>query len=296
MEKKPELSVILINYNDKDNLKECLLSLQEHLSPSLAEILVVDNSSSDGSVDFLQQHFPEVRLICNSENVGYARANNQGIRESRGKYILLLNTDTVVYPYTLNVLLEEIKANVRAGAAGPLLFSRSGECQVSFGRKVSFWGELLQKGFLNAYFKSKLKRSKKKREVDWLSGACLMSRRDVLEEAGLFDGSFFLYFEDIDLCTRIRQKGWTLIFQPQARVLHKGGASTSNKRLLSRFHYRKSQLYFYRKHNSRASLFFLRVYLRLIFFVLWALAFGKRREDREMRRKFWTLLSENEKN
>lgn len=292
MEKKPELSVILINFNDRANLEECLLSLQEHLSQSSAEILVIDNSSSDGSVEFIQQHFPRVRLICNAENVGYARANNQGIRESRGRYILLLNTDTVVYPYALNVLLEEVKTNARVGAAGPLLFSRKGGCQVSFGRKVNFWSELLQKGFLNPYFKSKLKRSKKKREVGWLSGACLMSKRDVLEEAGLFDGAFFLYFEDIDLCTRIRQKGWTLIFQPQARILHKGGASTSNNRLFSRFHYRKSQLYFYKKHNSRISLFFLRLYLRLSFFVLWLLGHGKKREDREMRRKFWTLLSE----
>jgi GT2 family glycosyltransferase len=113
-----------------------------------------------------------------------------------------------------------------------------------------------------------LRKTRKKREVGWLSAACLMTRREALEAAGFFDEFFFLYFEDIDLCYRLREKGWKLVFLPEAKALHIGGTSTASNRSFSRYHYRRSQIYFYRKHNSRISIFLLRLYLRLVFILM----------------------------
>jgi len=225
------------------------------------EVIVVDNQSSDGSPEWVRRNFPRVRLITNTENVGFARGNNQGIRESRGKYILLLNTDTILQPKAVQYLLEELKSNRRIGGVGPALLSEKDSIQVSFGTKVSFFREVFQKLALNPYYRWGLKKGGDKREVGWLSAACLLTRRDVLDEVGFFDEQFFLYFEDIDLCVRIREKGYVLEYLPRARIYHVGGASTEGLKLFGRYFYRKSQLYFYQKHNSRTALTLLRLYL-----------------------------------
>jgi GT2 family glycosyltransferase len=170
----------------------------------------------------------------------------------------------------LGRLLEELRSDPKAGAVGPALLRGSGSFQVSFGRRVSFFPELLQKLVLNPYFRFALKWSRKKRSVGWLSAACLLVRRTALLSAAGFDEDFFIYFEDIDLCLRIKKAGWTLVYLPQARVLHVGGATTSSHLVAGRFEYRKSQMAFYNKHRSKASRFLLRLYLRLnIRFMAW---------------------------
>lgn len=289
-EEKPEVSVIFVNYNDKVYLKECLSSLEESALHFRLELIVVDNNSSDGSQEFIRSHFPRVKLICNSENKGFAKASNQGIRESQGDFLLFLNTDTIVSSEALSLLLQEIKANPQVGAVGPALLKGENQHQVSFGRRVSFGSEFLQKSLFNPYYKLMLKHSRKKKEVGWLSAACLLAKKDVLEEVYMFDENFFLYFEDIDLCLRIREKGWKLVYIPQAEVFHKGGATTSSLVVSSRHEYRKSQLYFYQKHNSRGSLFLLRIYLYLNFCLLFL--FSSLGKSGELRRKrdFFELL------
>jgi len=155
---------------------------------------------------------------------------------------------------------------------------------------VSFASQIFQKYFLNPFHKLRLKSIQKRKEVGWLSAACFMTRREILEDVDLFDENFFLYFEDIDLCYRIRKKGWSLLFLPQARVFHKGGTSTGKDKVSSRFEYRRSQLYFYQKHNSKVSLFLLRIYfvLNFSFVRLWGILKGKNyRRDQE---RFFKLL------
>lgn len=261
----PEVSAVIVSHNSRAHLADCLASLERDILDFGLEVIVVDNSSSDGSPELIRERFPLVRLIRNARNVGFSRANNQGIRETRGPLVLLLNPDSAVLPSSLTGLVGEMRSHPQTGAVGPALVRGQGRFQVSFGNRVSFFPQLLQKSVLNAYYKIRLKKDRRRRRVGWLSGACLLCRRTAVEEAGFFDERFFLYFEDIDLCLRMRNNGWDLVYLPQARVSHEGGASTGRQRASSRFFYRESQLYFYQKHNSRASLILLRLYLGLVF-------------------------------
>jgi GT2 family glycosyltransferase len=259
----PELSVVLVNYNDRAHLPACLSSLEKAVSGLSAEVILVDNQSGDGSPELVKSLFPWVRLIENDQNAGYPRANNIGFRQSHSEYILFLNTDTVVPAAAPAELLAEIKARPELGAVGPALVHENGRFQVSFGKKVGFFSEIRQKLILNPYYRIALRHSQKPRAVGWLSGACLLARRAAIEAAGLFDEEFFLYFEDIDLCRRITDQGFKLVFYPAVRISHVGGAATSARRWQSRLEYRRSQLRFYKKHNSRLSLGLLRLYLKL---------------------------------
>ncbi len=277
---RPELSIVLVNYNDRGHLTACLTSLKKALSGLSAEVILVDNHSADGSPGLVMAAFPWVRLIENGENLGYPKANNIGFRQSRGEFCLFLNTDTVVPEKGLAALLSGIRERPEAGAIGPALVQESGRFQVSFGRKVNFFSEILQKLILNPFHKIALRLSPKAREVGWLSGACLLVRRATLEAAGLFDEDFFLYFEDIDLCRRIRKCGFKLIFYPAVQVAHIGGAATSACRWRSRLEYRRSQFRFYEKHNSRNSLRLLKLYLKWEIFVLGLIGGEEESEER----------------
>ncbi len=261
----PELTIVLVNFNDKAHLEDCLSSLEKGTSRLAAEVILVDNYSRDGSPELVRTAFPWVRLIQNKENLGYARANNIGINASSGEFLLFLNTDTVVPPEALPALVAEIRARTQVGAAGPALVHENGRFQVSFGGSRNFFSEIGQKFFLNPYYKNVLGHSTKPRDVRWVSGACLLARRKAVEEAGFFDENFFLYFEDIDLCLRMREKGWKIVFFPSVRITHEGAATTSRLRLQTRLEYRRSQVYFYRKHNSRVSGTLLKIFLNLNF-------------------------------
>jgi len=285
----PELSVILVSFNDWLHLEKCLQSLKTFLPEDDLEIVVVDNNSSDGSPDLVKKRFPNVKLLCASENLGFARASNLGISASAGEYVLFLNSDTIANVQSLTVLLDEMKRNPSIGAVGPALLSGQETYQVSFGKRVDFFSEFIQKGFFNLYYAKKLRSDQKVREVGWLSAACLLVRRKALEEAGCFDENYFLYFEDIDLCYRIRHEGWTLRFCPQAQIIHIGGTSTSVVKNSSRYHYRKSQIYFYRKHNSRLFQGLLRIYLWVNFFFSFPSIRGREGKDFG-RKKFLRLL------
>jgi len=276
------LSIILVNYNDRANLPACLSSLGPALGEGQPEIIVVDNHSTDGSPELVDSSFPGVRLIRETENLGYARANNIGIRAGRGDYLLFLNTDTVMPEGSLAALLSALETRPDAGAVGPALRSRAGY-QVSFGKEVSFFAELWQRFVRNPYFKISLRFSRRARETGWVSGACLLARRKAVEQAGLFDERYFLYFEDIDLCRRMRNLGFQIWFDPRIEVFHAGGAVTSRQMWRSRWDYRRSQLYYYRKHASRASLFLLTCYLKVNFFLLRASRLGRPAEKNEIR-------------
>jgi hypothetical protein len=288
-----DLSIIFVNYNDRRHLEECLTSLQKNALSFSHEIIVVDNASTDGSYEPVGHKFREVRWISLSENAGFSKANNRGARESRGDFLLFLNTDTVVPPGALTGLLENLRSDESAGAAGPALYRGRSKFQVSFGRSVDFFAQFRQKIFLNPYYKIALKKSRKKRETGWLSAACFLCRRTAFERMGGFDENFFIYFEDIDLCLRMRKAGWKLIYLPRIAVFHEGGGATSGRPGLSRYEYRKSQMYFYQKHNSKASLGLLRFYLRLNMGLLALGGKFKGEEGRVLREKYRRLLKKS---
>ena len=263
-----ELSVVLVNYNDGAHLHGCLSSLRKAVSGLSGEVILVDNGSEDGSPELVRTAFPWVRLVENRTNLGYPKANNIGFGLSSGDFCLFLNTDTVVPEHALAAMLAEIRARPGAGAVGPALVHEDGSFQVSFGTAPRFFSEMRPKLILNPFYKLILRRLRRAREVGWLSGACLLARREAVEAAGLFDEAFFLFFEDIDLCRRIKERGFGLIFLPSVRIIHAGGAATSLHPWRSRLEYRRSQLRYYEKHNSKTSRRWLKLYLRWIVFLL----------------------------
>ena len=286
----PFLSILLVNYNDEAHLPECLSSIEKNVQAVDYEVIIVDNASTDGSPELIGQQFTRVRLIRNPRNEGFGRANNQAFRESRGEFVLFLNTDVVLHKGAVDLLLTEMAAEPLTGIVGPALLNPGGSFQASFGGRVGFFTEAFKKIYLNRTIRRSLKKGGERREVGWVSGAFLLARRKALLEAGLFDENFFLYFEDIDLCRRTIEKGWKVIFLPMAVSFHSGGATTSGRPMRSRLEYRKSQLLFYRKHNSRASLALLRLYLRLNFAAL-SLRGAFRKEPGELRREFRAILA-----
>ena len=250
-ESKITLSIIIVNWNTKEALKGCLESIYAS-GLHFFEIIVADNASEDGSISMLEEEFPQVRLIKNTRNVGFARASNQGMFLSRGDHILLLNSDTQIEAQALRRIIEFMEEHPQAGAMGPRLVLPDGRPQpYSFGCDPTL-GYLLRRG-LNLFLRKGYLHdwgTEEIREVDWVSGASLMLRRRALEETGLLDENFFLYFEDNDLCLRLRQKGWKVYFNPMVQVIHLGGESLV-KNEPARAEYYRSLLYFYSKHYGK---------------------------------------------
>jgi len=287
----PSVSFCLVNYNDAAHLPECLQSIEEAASGISFEVIVVDNASSDGSLALAGKEFPRTKFIRNAENEGFGRANNRAARESRGEFLLFLNTDVILRPGTLEPLLEEMRVHPSTGIAAPALVGAGGRSQVSFGGRVTFFTELLRKMFLNRMIARRLRKDRRRREVRWLSGAFLLARRSAFLESGGFDERFFLYFEDIDLCLRILAGGWKVVFLPLAESFHRGGVTTAARPLRSRLEYRKSQVYFYKKHNSPVSSALLRFYLRLnMAGLVLSGAFRKDADGPALRREFRGLV------
>ena len=265
-----ELSIITVNYKSADHLIECLRSIKENLKNLEYEIIVIDNASGDRSVGKIQAAFSDIVLIENKTNLGFAKANNQGIRRSRGRYILLLNNDTVVLPNALEAMVGVLKRSADIGIVGCRLLNPDKTPQQSFGSAAGFIGDLLQSTFSNTLFANssnpivekilaRLHRSGKK--VGWVCGACMLCRRDSLEETGLLDENFFMYKEDMDLCISFRKKNWGIYYTPDAPIIHHLGASVSAKPFKTAIEYRKSQLYFYKKHYGWMGLLCLKIYL-----------------------------------
>ena len=211
----------------------------------------------------VQREFPDVHLIVNESNLGFARANNRGIAMSRGRYVLLLNSDTVASPAALEMLVAFMDAHLEAGVVGPRLLRPDGTAQpYAFGGDPTL-GYLLRRGFnrlrgryLHDWDTDAVQ------EIDWVSGACMMARRAAIEQAGPLDESIFMYFEDNEWCLRIRNAGWKVYYDPQAAIVHLGGQSLA-KNPAARQAYTGSLRYFYRKHYSRAAQMMLAALLPL---------------------------------
>ena len=252
------LSIIIVSFNARADLINCLLSVKKH-PPSLPhDIVVVDNASTDDSVAAARR-IPGVRVIEMGRNAGFAAANNAGIRASDGALLLLLNSDTLVPPGALDQLIARLAETPAAAVAGPRLLDEHGTAELSFGRMISPLNELRQKNRSAAWI---ARETAREQFVDWVSGACLLVRRDDAERAGLLDERFFLYTEDVDFCHAVRKRGRKILFTPAAEITHLRGRSRASMPEASRVAYRKSQMAFYRKHHP-AFAPLLRLYLYL---------------------------------
>jgi GT2 family glycosyltransferase len=254
-----KLSIIIVNWNTRDLLRECLSSIYKHPPSAAFEVLVVDNASADGSVQMLEEGFPQVRLIENHENIGFARANNQAIQQSIGHYVLLLNPDTQVKPNTLVDLVEFLDENPQAGAAGPRLLNPDGNLQTSCYPAPTLSKELwrlfhLDKLYTYGVYAMQAWDLDAPRSVDIVKGASLILRREALDQVGLLDEDYFIYTEEVDLCYRLKKSGWQLFWVPRSQVIHHEGQSTQLKSREMFLQLYKSKLIFFRKnHGSLAA-------------------------------------------
>jgi GT2 family glycosyltransferase len=263
------VSIIIVSFNAKKHLDDCLTSLTSAPPATPHEIVVVDNASMDGSAALVRSKWPAVKVIEQATNVGFAAGNNAGIRATAGALILLLNNDTVVPAGAVDSLVQRLLAHSDAAVAGPRLVDGHGRPELSFGRMISPFNELRQKLTMLLYRRgvrsvSRMveRETQREHDVDWVSGACLLVRRADAERAGLLDERYFLYTEDVDFCAAIRAMGRRVIFTPAAEVVHLGGMSRATAPAAMNVAYRKSQLAFYEKHHPRWAPV-LRAYLRV---------------------------------
>lgn len=239
-----ELSIVIVSYNTKEVLRECLLRVREHAKDLDHETFVVDNASHDGSAKMVSEEFPEVQLIASSKNVGFAAGNNLALRRAHGKFLLLLNSDAYLLPDVLESTLSFIKERPRCGILGVKLVGEDDVLQPSAREIPSPWQKFLViSGIASRFPHSKFLGGpdyswwdhSEVKEVGWVVGAYFLFRREVAQEIGLLDERYFLYFEEIDYCLQAKRAGWEVLFFPDAKVIHLGGVSsmTTQKRISS---------------------------------------------------------------
>jgi GT2 family glycosyltransferase len=277
-----DLSITIVSYNTLDLTRRCLQSIKVNTKRIKYEIWVVDNNSTDGSADMIAREFPDVYLIRNSENKGLAAATNQGLERSKGRYLMSLNSDTVVMPEAFDRLVQFMDEHPEVGAAIPkLVLPGGGKHPVFCGNPPTLKTELLGAlAPLHRLIAEAALRSRYGQEVDLsqsqevsciLWGTALIVRREIVEEIGLQDPCFFVYAEDVDWVMRIRKAGWKLYYVAEAEVVHYGGQSTkqASTRMLAQIH--KSKCRLIQKHYG----FLAGAILRAAYTVVWGLRLGK---------------------
>lgn len=263
------LSAVIVTFNSARQIGGCLQALRD-APPQLAhDILIVDNASTDDTVAVLRRDWPDVPVVVNDTNRGFGAATNRGIRETDGDRLLLLNPDARVTAGAIDRLLTVLDTDPAVAIAGPRLIDDAGRSELSHGRHIGPLAELGQKMRVRAYEQEwPLVAGWLERRMqvacfpDWVSGACWVARRDVLEAVGLFDERFFLYTEDVDLCARVRGTGHRVAFVPDAVVRHTRGASRAGVPAAADAQYRRSHVAFYEKHHPTWAPL-LRAYLKL---------------------------------
>jgi GT2 family glycosyltransferase len=278
---KMDLSIIVVNWNVKELLDACLQSLLKasHSTPRLAiEIIVVDSASSDGSPQMVRDRFPQVRLIASQENLGYAKGNNVGAEAAQGRYLFLLNPDTVVQPDALGRMVDYMEAHPEVGVLGPQLLWPDGSIQSSRRRFPTpgslFWeSTLLEQWFPeNRYVRrfhladQSVDQSPK---VDWVVGAAILIRREAWQQVGPIDQDFFMYFEETDWCQRSAEAGWETHYLPAAQVIHYEGKSSEQVVAARTLRFQRSKLRYTRKYFGPGWTLLLKFFLWLTFAFQW---------------------------
>jgi hypothetical protein len=278
-----DISVIIVSWNAKEHLRNCLNSLNNAKGRYKQEVIVVDNASTDNSVELVEQQFTEVKIIKNNDNLGFAKANNIGIRVSTGRYVCLINSDVIVLDDCIDKLMECMDKNQLVGMAGPRILNPDHTLQFSCFHFPGIKNNLSQAIGLNKLFPKSPFFSEQTmkywphdcvQKVDVLNGCFWMVRRKAMDEVGLLDEDFFFYGEDIDWCKRFNDAGWEVRFYPAAEAIHFGGASSSNAPIRFYLEMQKADLQYWRKHHGRLGqsaywmIILLRQLIRLPLYVL----------------------------
>lgn len=251
-----KLSIVIVSYNVRTFLEQCLQSVRQALEGIEGEVFVVDNHSDDDSVETVRTKYPWVRLIVNDENIGFSRANNIAIREARGEYVLLLNPDTIVEEHTLRQVLDFMDHHPKAGGAGVMMHQGDGSRAPESRRAIPTpWVSCLKMlGFTKRYYMSHLSWEEPGR-IEVISGAFCFLRRKAIDEVGWLDEDFFMYGEDIDLSYRLLKGGWENWYLPYP-ITHFKGQSTQKSDFRYVHIFYQAMLIFFRKHYSHLSVFY----------------------------------------
>ncbi len=260
-----DMSIVLVCWNNKAYLDPCLKSLYEGGLKSTFDIIVADNGSTDGSQQMLAEKYPEVKIIQNEGNVGLGKASNQGIEATNGRYVLLLNNDTIVNGPALDMLVEFLDAHPEAGAVAGKLLNPDGSFQSGYAPFSTLLeefliathiGELLWSGYPSHGDSNEIK------ATGWLSSACLLVRRSALDKIGLLDESYFIYGDEADLQYRLNKAGWKVYFLPSSTIIHFGGRSMDRWKRRKMVY--RGKMMFYKKNYG----FLSTLLLRILFFVM----------------------------
>ncbi len=260
----PFLSLVILTYNTRDLVVRCLERLYEQAFSWGWQVIVVDNGSTDDTIAVLSEKFPSATLIRSEKNLGFAGGMNLGLRVAIGRVIVLMNSDVLASAETLKAAAEALLSREQAGALSPLLRMPDGRPQpFAFGKDQSPW-YLLARGLKALLGLGPMHRWDVRQpiEVDWISGACMLVRQEVVEQIGLLDKRFFLYFEDNDWCLRMRKAGWRVFYDPRFEVIHLGGASLPQRSRASEIYYR-SLILFTAKHYGPVMAWMIRVPLKI---------------------------------
>jgi GT2 family glycosyltransferase len=286
MDRRPDVSLVIVNWNTKDLVLKCIKSAFETREAFSQEIIVVDNASSDGSAEAIERDYPEVIVIRNEENYGFARANNIGIARSKGRYICLVNSDVQVLGRTIGYLIDYMDQNPRVGIAGPKILWPDLTLQDSCRKFPTLWTKLCETVALNRLVPNSIVFSGEHMQsfahdrimkVDSLAGCFMMIRKTALKEVGLFDEEYFIYSEETDLCKRFSADGWDIEFLPEVCVVHHHAASTAKDPVRFAIMQQRSLLKYWTKHHSllsRACLLSLVLFHHTVRYVSWYLAYS----------------------
>ncbi len=277
-----DASIIIINWNTRDLLLQCIDSIYKTQRDLLFEILVVDNGSSDDSVAAVKSQFPHVILIENKKNLGFSKANNQALSQMNGRYAALLNSDAILTDGAVETIIRFMDENNKIGICGGQLLNGDGTKQNSIANIPTLATELLNKSLLRRLFPKKYLGKdhdfKYPVEVESIIGACMIVRKEAMDNVGLMDEDYFLFFEETDWCVRMRKKGWMIFHHPDAKIYHLQGQSAGKVNVRARIEYWKSRYIFFRTHYGSfivgvliAGLF---ARLSISYFLVSCLAFG----------------------
>lgn len=260
----PPPSVVFVAWNTRQQILAALRALASNGAPG-SPVVVIDNASNDGTAEAVAAAFPGVRVIVNPTNLGYGAAINQGVAATNTPYVLVANADVECSPTTVAQLTEFLDQHPRVAVVGPRLVSPEGRLQLSWGRQPSLWHEFVQRWWwrlLEAYAQPWFARAAARlQRVDWVLGACFLVRREAFQAVQGMDDRYFLYFEEVDLCTRLRQAGWEIWYLPSAQAVHHGRASMGLVPEAMALQYRRSQLAYYRRYHGPAAAGLLQGYL-----------------------------------
>ncbi len=254
-----DVSIIIVNWNTRDILRNCLTSVFQQTHGMDFEVIVIDNASSDGSVQMVKSEFPQVILVENTENRGFAAANNQGMRIAKGRYILLLNSDTIVLDGAIQKTVAFADQHPQAAVVGCKVLNPDHSLQPTCFMFPSLLNLFLSASYLYKIFPHSRFFGRERmswwnrdnvREVDVVTGCFMLVRRKVIEQVGLMDEDFFMYAEETDWCFRFKQAGWQNLFYPDAQIIHLGGQSSKQVRAKSLVQLRLGILHFFYKHKS----------------------------------------------